>query len=87
MERFHQLDIDQFVTALDISPRGDYLAVGDSLGQVQLLTSNDISADSDLIGVDGMLNLPPLNGYENGTSVKWPDLPMAVPDIKWTGRT
>ncbi|KAH8081265.1 ubiquitin carboxyl-terminal hydrolase-domain-containing protein [Filobasidium floriforme] len=82
-----QLDIDQYVTALAISPRGDYLAVGDSLGQVQLLTSHDISAESDLVGVDGMLHLPPLNGHDNGTKVEWPDLPMPVPDVKWANRT
>jgi PAB-dependent poly(A)-specific ribonuclease subunit 2 len=75
------------VTALAISPRGDYLAVGDSLGQVQLLTSHDISAESDLVGVDGMLHLPPLNGHDNGTKVEWPDLPMPVPDVKWANRT
>jgi hypothetical protein len=70
-----------------ISPQGDYLAIGDSMGQVQLLTSHDLSTESDMIGVDGMLSLPPLNGHENGVNVEWPDQPLAPPNIKWTNRT
>jgi PAB-dependent poly(A)-specific ribonuclease subunit 2 len=84
---FVQLDLDQFVTSMAISPRGDYLAIGDSIGQVQLLTSHDLSAESDFIGSDGMLALPPLNGYEHGTAVEWPDLPLPLPNIKWSNRT
>jgi hypothetical protein len=70
-----------------ISPRGDYLAIGDSIGQVQLLTSHDLSVESDLIGSDGMLSLPPLNGYDHGSAVDWPDLPLPLPNIKWSNRT
>lgn len=70
-----------------ISPRGDYLAIGDSIGQVQLLTTHDLSVESDLIGSDGMLSLPPLNGYDHGTAVDWPDLPLPLPNIKWSNRT
>lgn len=75
------------MTAAAISAQGDYLAVGDASGQVHMLTTHDLSEQSPLVGLDGMLKMPPMNGYEGGLAIEWPDTPVALPDVKWTSRT
>jgi PAB-dependent poly(A)-specific ribonuclease subunit 2 len=72
---------------MSISPHGDYLALGDSDGQVHLMTSHDLSEESEFIGSDGSLTLPTMNGFEGGVSVDWPDVPGNPPDIQWKERT
>lgn len=81
-----QLELASYVTSMAISPQGDYLAVGDAEGQVHLLTSHDISETTTLVNDQGMLDLPPMNGYE-GRAVEWPDVPTEPLPVDWTDRT
>ncbi len=71
---------------MSISSQGDYAAFGDMDGQVHLYTSQDISETSQNIDEDGMLKLPPFNGFE-GIKVEWPDMPMPLPVIDWDETT
>lgn len=75
------------MTSAAISAHGDYLAVGDASGQVHMLTTHDLSESSPLVGSDGLLKMPPMNGYEGGLAVGWPDTLNVLPDVNWTSRT
>lgn len=60
---YQQLDAS-YITAMDLSPQGDYLAFGDADGQLHLWTIHDTS--------DISASKPPFNGYE-GNKPEWPD--------------
>lgn len=86
------LDLESALTCMDLSPQGDYLALGESNGQVHLLTRHDISSTSSYISpTDGTMHLPPMNGHSGGLPIEWPNAPITShlppPDLRWTDRT
>jgi PAB-dependent poly(A)-specific ribonuclease subunit 2 len=60
---YQQLDAS-YITAMALSPMGDYLAFGDVEGQLHLWTTHDTSDISSA--------KPPFNGYD-GIKPEWPD--------------
>lgn len=80
-----QLDVSSYLTAMALSPRGDYLAFGDADGQLHLWTAHE-TGDSAPTRGDGNLDLPPFNGYD-GVKPDWPDPVAPPPPIQWDETT
>ncbi|KIJ63247.1 hypothetical protein HYDPIDRAFT_175993 [Hydnomerulius pinastri MD-312] len=71
---FYQLDTTSYITSTAVSSNGSYLAFGDAIGELHLLTAADSSSE------------PLFNGFE-GQPVEWADHPEPLPDITWTDAT
>ncbi|KAF9228724.1 hypothetical protein BS17DRAFT_724469 [Gyrodon lividus] len=71
---FYQLDTTSYITSAAVSSNGSYLAFGDAIGAIHLLTAADESSE------------PFFNGFE-GQSVEWADVPEVLPEINWTDST
>lgn len=69
-----QIGDGTFVTAVDVSPVGTYMAFGDAGGGIHLLTAAEEGMDI------------PLNGTE-GQPIEWADIPDAPQQIIWEEST
>jgi PAB-dependent poly(A)-specific ribonuclease subunit 2 len=63
-----------YITSAAVSSNGSYLAFGDAVGAIHLLTAADESSE------------PFFNGFE-GQPVDWADVPEPLPEINWTDST
>ncbi|KAG6379196.1 ubiquitin carboxyl-terminal hydrolase-domain-containing protein [Boletus reticuloceps] len=68
---FYHLETTSYITSTAVSSNGSYLAFGDAVGTIHLLTAADESSE------------PFFNGFQ-GQPVEWADVPEHLPDI--TGR-
>lgn len=82
---FQQLDVNSYITAMTLSPGGDFLAFGDADGQLHLWTTHDTSEDA-RSSENGSLELPSFNGYD-GIKPEWPDPVDQPPPIVWDETT
>ncbi|OJA15705.1 hypothetical protein AZE42_08691 [Rhizopogon vesiculosus] len=71
---FYQLETASYISATAVSSNGSFLAFGDALGAIHLMTA--IAEDVE----------PLFNGFE-GQPVEWADPPDPLPDITWTDST
>ncbi|KAG1748914.1 PAB-dependent poly-A-specific ribonuclease subunit PAN2 [Suillus paluster] len=71
---FYQLDTTSYISSTAVSSNGSFLAFGDALGAVHLMTA--ITEDAE----------PLFNGFE-GQPIEWADPPEQPPDITWTDST
>jgi PAB-dependent poly(A)-specific ribonuclease subunit 2 len=69
-----QLETASYISATAVSSDGSFLAFGDALGAIHLMTA--IAEDVE----------PLFNGFE-GQPVEWGDPPDPLPDITWTDST
>ena len=69
-----QLDTTSYITSTAVSSNGSYLAFGDAIGTIHLLTAADDSSE------------PFFNGFQ-GQPVEWADVPEPLPEINWTDAT
>ncbi|KAG1718919.1 PAB-dependent poly-A-specific ribonuclease subunit PAN2, partial [Suillus occidentalis] len=71
---FYQLETTSYISSTAVSSNGSFLAFGDALGAIHLMTA--IAEDAE----------PLFNGFE-GQPIEWADAPEALPDINWTDST
>ncbi|KAF9234026.1 ubiquitin carboxyl-terminal hydrolase-domain-containing protein [Melanogaster broomeanus] len=71
---FYQLETTSYVTSTAVSSNGSYLAFGDAVGAIHLLTAADESSE------------PFFNGFE-GQPIEWADVPEPLPEMNWTDST
>ena len=77
-----QLDVQSYLTALAISPMGDYLVFGDADGSVHVWTSHETNVDQH----EGAPYYPPFNGYD-GFKPEVADAPEPPKVVHWTNTT
>ncbi|KAI9568994.1 PAB-dependent poly-A-specific ribonuclease subunit PAN2 [Boletus coccyginus] len=71
---FYHLDTPSYITSTAVSFNGAYLAFGDAVGTIHLLTAADESSE------------PFFNGFQ-GQPVEWADPPEVLPEINWFDST
>ncbi|KAG8217260.1 PAB-dependent poly(A)-specific ribonuclease subunit PAN2 [Butyriboletus roseoflavus] len=71
---FYHLDTTSYITSAAVSSNGSYLAFGDAVGTIHLLTAADESSE------------PFFNGFQ-GQPVEWADVPEPIPEINWSDST
>jgi PAB-dependent poly(A)-specific ribonuclease subunit 2 len=69
-----QLDTTSYITSTAVSSNGSYLAFGDAVGTIHLLTAADESSE------------PFFNGFQ-GQPAEWADVPELPPEINWSDST
>ncbi|KAN0075425.1 Ubiquitin carboxyl-terminal hydrolase domain containing protein [Tylopilus felleus] len=69
-----KLETTSYITSTAVSSNGAYLAFGDAVGTIHLLTAADESSE------------PFFNGFQ-GQPVEWADVPEPLPEINWTDST
>jgi PAB-dependent poly(A)-specific ribonuclease subunit 2 len=71
---FYHLDTTSYITSTAVSSNGSYLAFGDAVGTIHLLTAADESSE------------PFFNGFQ-GQPAEWADVPELPPEINWSDST
>ena len=74
LEPTFKLETTSYITSTAVSSNGSYLAFGDALGTIHLLTAADESSE------------PFFNGF-HGQPVEWADVPEPLPEINWSDST
>jgi len=69
-----KLDTASYITSTAVSSNSSYLAFGDAVGTIHLLTAADESSE------------PFFNGF-HGQPVEWADTPEVLPNINWSDST
>jgi len=69
-----QLETTSYISSTAVSSNGSFLAFGDALGAIHLMTA--IAEDAESF----------FNGFE-GQPIEWADAPEPPPDINWTDST
>ncbi|KAH7927078.1 PAB-dependent poly(A)-specific ribonuclease subunit PAN2 [Leucogyrophana mollusca] len=72
---FYQLETASYITSTSVSSNGSFIAFGDGVGVVHLMTAT-ASDDTEQL----------FNGFE-GQPIEWADVPEPLPHIEWTDET